>query len=261
MATSPPNIHPMETPQDFIPKCEKHDLAVDKICKNCEMFICSICTNLDHLDHNWDTITKAARLRRSELKNCLVKIMEDDVQQIDEKIKAAAKQMEDNQAFYDKEVLKLQNHYDAIVKEVNEIKEINENLLRCTLNERKSELCTKQSGLENKKSDVMDLVTILDEKHRNMSDYVLIHNLRALENLISNTENDEQKHDFSLRYIRGDFNKKILDMLMGKTCADIAELELDILTMDISTTDPLQNMYCVSMGWEHLCKALNCTIL
>lgn len=236
------------------PKCEKHVLTIDKICKDCEMFICSVCANMDHLDHNCDTITTAANIRRRGLKKYLLKIKKEELQQINMKMEAAAKQMEDNKAFYDNEVLKLKNHYDAIVIKVNDIKENNESLLRDCLDEKKSELCKKKSDLENKKVEVMDLVKILEEKHRNMSDYSFIHNLRCLENLISNVDDEIQMGEFPLRYIKGDFNKKILEFVMGKTCADVAELE-----HGFSTTDPLQNFYGMSIGMECLFKA--CTIL
>lgn len=102
---------------------------------------------------------------------------------------------------------------------------------------KKSELCKNKSDLENKKKEAMDLVGIVEEKNRAMSDYILIHNLRCIENLMSNTGNDEQKVAYSLRYIKGDLNEKILEFVMGRTCADVSELDLDI------TKDPLQNFY------------------
>lgn len=101
----------------------------------------------------------------------------------------------------------------------------------------------------------MDLVEIVEEKNRAMSDYILIHNLRCIENLMSNTGNDEQKVDYSIRYIKGDFNEKILEFVMGRTCADVAELELDI------TKDPLQNYYSFLITFEHLFSSKKCSIL
>lgn len=71
---------------------------------------------------------------------------------------------------------------------------------------------------------------------------------------MSNTGNDEQKVDYSTRYIKGDFNEKILEFVMGRTCADVSELDLDI------TKDPLQNYYSFLISFE---RAFNkkCSIL
>lgn len=240
--------------EEHIPMCKKHDLTIDMICEDCGKLICSKCVKLDHMDHKWDTIAISASLRRRELKEYLLKITKEIIGQLDNKIEATAKQMEDNKASYKNEVLKLQNHYDAIVKEVNEIKEEKENSLKDSLDEKKSELCKNKSDLENKKKEAMDLVGIVEEKNRAMSDYILIHNLRCIENLMSNTGNDEQKVDYSTRYIKGDFNEKILEFVMGRTCADVSELDLDI------TKDPLQNYYGFFISFEHAFNK-KCSIL
>lgn len=236
-----------------IPMCKKHDLTIDMICEDCGKLICSKCVKLDHMDHKWDTIAISASLRRRELKEYLLKITKEIIGQLDNKIEATAKQMEDNRASYKNEVLKLQNHYDAIVKEVNEIKEEKENSLKDSLDEKKSELCKNKSDLENKKKEAMDLVGIVEEKNRAMSDYILIHNLRCIENLMSKTDNDKQKVDHSIRYIKGDFNEKILEFVMGRTCADVSELDLDI-------ADPLQNFYSILITMDHLINK-TCSIL
>lgn len=213
--------------EEHIPMCEKHDITIDMICEDCGMLICSKCVKMDHMDHNWNTIiTISASLRRRELKEYLLKITKEVIGQLDNKIEETAKQMEDNKASYNNEVLKLQNHYDAIVKEVNEIKEEIENSLKNSLDEKKSELCKNKSDLEIKKKEAMDLIEIVEERNRVMSDYILIHNLRCIENLMFNTDNDKQKINYSIRYVKGFLIENFLKIVMG-TCtrADVAEQE------------------------------------
>lgn len=62
------------------------------------------------------------------------------------------------------------------MKEVNEIKEEIENLLKDSLDEKKLEFCKYKLDLENKKKEVMDFVEIVEEKNRVMLDYILIYN-------------------------------------------------------------------------------------
>lgn len=207
--------------------CKKHDITIDMMCEDCGMLICSKCVEMDHMDHNLNTITISASLRRRELREYLLKITKEGIGQLDKKIEATAKQMEDNKASYNNEVLKLQNHYDAITKETNEIKEEIENSLKDSLDEKKSELYKYKSDLENKKKEAMDIVEIVEEKNRSMSDYILIHNLRCIENLMSKTDNDEQKVDYSIRYINGFLFELYLECVMGGTVsrADVARRE------------------------------------
>lgn len=77
------------------------------------------------------------------------------------------------------------------MKEVNEIKEEKENLLKDSLDEKKLELCKNKLDLENKKKEVMDFVGIVEEKNRVMLDYILIYNFWCIENFMFNIGNDE----------------------------------------------------------------------
>lgn len=212
--------------EEHNPMCKKHDITIDMMCEDCGMLICSKCVEMDHMDRNLNTITISASLRRRELREYLLKITKEGIGQLDKKIEATAKQMEDNKASYNNEVLKLQNHYDAITKETNEIKEEIENSLKDSLDEKKSELCKYKSDLENKKKEAVDLVEIVEEKNRAMSDYynILIHNLRCIENLMSN---DKQKTGYSIRYIKGFLFEFYLECVMGGTIsrADVARRE------------------------------------
>lgn len=72
----------------------------------------------------------------------------------------------------------------------------------------------------------MDLIEIVEERNGVMSDFILIHNLRCIENLMSNTDNDIQKIDYSIRYIKGYVIEQFLEIEMGACIrADVAELE------------------------------------
>lgn len=211
------SIDPLRSAQEHIPMCEKHDLTIDMTCEDCDEFICSQCAKTDHKDHDWKTIPTAGSLRRRELKKTLSKVKEEDVIEIDEKIKKASKLMEDNQKCCDFEVSKLQKQFDAIVSKLEEIKNNYGKTLSENLERKNAEVSEKKLDLENKKKRVVDLAKFLEEKTSTMSDYSLIDNLRDLSNLLSNKACDLEKGDHSVRYSEGDFSEGLLKSIMGQT--------------------------------------------
>lgn len=98
MATSDP-IYPLEllSAQKHIPICEKHYLIINMICDDCDEFICSRCAKTDHKEHDWKTISTTGSLKRRDLKKTLTKVKDEDVKEMDKKIKKACKQMKENQ--------------------------------------------------------------------------------------------------------------------------------------------------------------------
>ncbi|XP_065925025.1 E3 ubiquitin-protein ligase TRIM71-like [Magallana gigas] len=224
--------YPLGSPQEHIPMCEKHDLTIDMTCENCDEFICSQCAKTDHKDHDWKTISTAGSLRRRELKKTLSKVKVEDVTEIDEKIKKASKQIEDNQTCCDSKVTKLQNQFDAIVSKLKEIKENYGGKLKEDLVRKNGEVSGKKIDLEKKKKQVMDLVKFLEEKHSTMSDYSLIENLRDLSNLLLNRDCDLEKGEHSVKYRKGDINEGLLESMMGQT--------FDLDDFNVTETDSFQ---------------------
>uniref|UniRef100_A0A8W8M5C0 B box-type domain-containing protein n=3 Tax=Magallana gigas TaxID=29159 RepID=A0A8W8M5C0_MAGGI len=203
--------------QEHIPMCIKHDLNIDMTCEDCDEFICSQCAKTDHKDHDWKTIPTAGSLRRRELKKTLSKVKENDIAEIDKKMKKASKQKEGNKKCCDSEVSKLQKHYDAIVSKLDEIKKNLETKLVENLERKNAEVSKKKLDLEKKRDHIKDLVEFLEDKHGTMSDYSLIDNLRDLTNLVSNTDSDIERGDHSVRYRGGDISEGSLDSIMGQT--------------------------------------------
>uniref|UniRef100_K1R4R3 Uncharacterized protein n=1 Tax=Magallana gigas TaxID=29159 RepID=K1R4R3_MAGGI len=209
--------YPLGSPQEHIPMCEKHDLTIDMTCEDCNEFICSQCAKTDHKDHDWKTIPTAGSLRRRELKKTLSKVKEEDVTEIDEKIKKASKQMEDNKKCCDSEVAKLQKQFVAIVLKLEEIKNNYWKTLKENLERKNAKVSEKKLDLEKKKKQVMELVKFLEKKNNTMSDYSLIENIRDLSNLLSNKDCDLEKGDYSVRFRRGDISEGLLESMMGQT--------------------------------------------
>lgn len=80
--------YPLDTPQEHVSMCEKHDLMpIEIICEDCDKFICSKCVKEDHKDHNWNTIITASTLKARGLMNSMKKIEEEDIKIKDEGIK------------------------------------------------------------------------------------------------------------------------------------------------------------------------------
>uniref|UniRef100_K1RIS6 Tripartite motif-containing protein 38 n=1 Tax=Magallana gigas TaxID=29159 RepID=K1RIS6_MAGGI len=180
--------HPLESAQEHIPMCEKHNMNIDITCEDCDEFICSQCAKTDHKDHDWKTIPTAGRLRRRELKKTLSKVKDIYVIEMNEMIQTAVEQMENNQKRCEFEVSKLQKHFEAIVSKLDKIRKNYEKKLRGNLESKNSEINDGRLNLEKKKEQIMDVVEFIEEKHSTMSDYSLIDNLRDLTNLLSNRD-------------------------------------------------------------------------
>lgn len=226
---SDPN--PPETAQEHIQMCEKHYLRTDITCDDCDKFICKRCAKTDHMDHDWNTISTAASIRRRDLKMSLKKMRENELREIDKKIEMTAKQIEDNQKRCDIEISKLQKHYKGIISRLDEIKKNRESLLRDNLNRKNAEVREKTLDLENKKKQAIKLVKFVEEKHSTMSDYSLLDNLRDFPKLMPDEDSDigRAKGDYSIRYGSGVISEELLESMMGQTfdLDDICYTETD----------------------------------
>lgn len=226
---SDPN--PPESAQEHIQMCEKHYLRTDITCDDCDKFICKRCAKTDHMDHDWNTISTAASIRRRDLKMSLKKMRENELREIDKKIEMTAKQIEDNQKRCDIEISKLQKHYKGIISRLDEIKKNRESLLRDNLKRKNAEVREKTLDLENKKKQAIKLVKFVEEKHSTMSDYSLLDNLRDFPKLMPDEDSDigRAKGDYSIRYGSGVISEELLESMMGQTfdLDDICYTETD----------------------------------
>ena len=209
--------YPLGTPQEHALICEKHKLMpIDFICEDCEEFVCTKCVKEDHKDHNWDTITTAATLKSRGLLKTLTKIEEEDIQQIDEKIEKASKQMEENKRRCETEESRIQRQYEAMAEKHDMIRKQQEKALRDKLASKNADLSKFRSSLEEKKKKVLQSVVSLKENSNTMTDIILLKTHRELTKALSYETNDVQTSEFLMRYECGDINEETLKSMMGQ---------------------------------------------
>ena len=210
-------VYLLGTPQEHALICEKHySMPIDVICEDCEIFICSKCVKEDHKDHNWDTITSAAILRKRGLLKTLTKIEEEDIQQIDEKIEKASKQMEVNKERCKTEVSRIQGQYDAMLEKLFKIRKQQEKALMDNLASKNSDLSQIRSILEEKKKNILQSVKSLKENERTMTDITFLRTHIELTKLLSTKNNDVEMSKFSMIYEGGGINEAVLASMMGQ---------------------------------------------
>ena len=136
-------------------------------------------------DHDWDTISSAATLRTRGLLKAMTKIEDEDVQQIDEKIQKASKQMDKNKRRCEIEIERIQRHFDAILETLEKIKQRHEKILRDCLESKNADVSKVKSNLEEKKKKLLQLVKSMKENGSTMTDIILIKTHRELTKLTS----------------------------------------------------------------------------
>lgn len=192
-------------------------------------FFCSQCAKTHHKDHDWTTKFTAGILKRRELKKNLSKIKEKGVKEINEEIQKESKRMEDNKKRCEAAVFQLQQHYDAVVLKLFEIKKFFEIELREYLIRKNARIIEKKKDIEKKREKLKDLVKFREEKHSTMSDYSWIDNLRDLTRLISYRDYDLENITHSLRYRKEDISEGLVQSMMGHAFGfyDITFSEID----------------------------------
>nr|XP_022336251.1 uncharacterized protein LOC111132719 [Crassostrea virginica] len=226
--------YPLGTPQEHALMCEKHALMpIDLTCEDCEEFICSKCAKKDHKDHDWDTISSAATLRTRGLLKAMTKIEDEDIQQIDEKIQKASKQMDKNKRRCEIEIERIQRHFDAILEKLEKIKQRHEQILRDCLESKNADVSKVKSNLEEKKKKLLQLVKSMKENGITMTDINLIKTHRELTKLTSTEVEYKQKPDFLLRHEGGDINEAVLESMTGQT--------FDAEQITVTETDSFQS--------------------
>ena len=139
------------SPQVDVLECQKHKLMIDMTCEDCEVFICSTCAKKSHRKHNWRPISTAATLIKRGLKGSLENIEKTYIVQLDEDILKASQQIDENTKLCELEVSKLQYHYDAIVKKLEEIKKKHEEILKDSLVVKNTGVSKVRSKLKKRK--------------------------------------------------------------------------------------------------------------
>ena len=208
----------MGTPQEHALMCDKHDLMpIDMTCEDCEEFICSKCVKEDHKDHDWITISTAATLRTRGLLKTMTKIEKEDIKQINRKIQEASQQMDENKKRCENEVLKLQKHYDVIMKTFDKIENTHEKILMDCLESKNANVRKVKSGLEEKKKKVLQHIKSMKENGNSMTDIILIKTHRELTKLISTKVDYEENSDFLSKHEDGKIIETVLESIMGRT--------------------------------------------
>ena len=204
------------TPQEHASMCEKHHLMpIEIICEDCEEFICSKCVKEDHKDHNWNTIVTAATLKARGLMKFMKKIEEEDIKQIDERIKMAAQMIEANNKKYEIEIAKIQRHYDTMVGILNNSKEKLEQSLRRNLDAKNAGVREIQSNLEEKKKNIIKRVECIKKNGSTMHDEVLLKSHRELTRLIASVDHISEPRSFKGKYESGNIDEEVLKSMMG----------------------------------------------
>lgn len=196
------------TAQVDIKKCEEHNLPLELSCESCEVFVCSTCVKTQHKDHDWQTIATAARIKRKEILES-TKNMQEKIDQLDEVIQCTSKQSEENSNKCKIQVLNLQKHHDAIVKKVNELKEMRETLLNNCLNEKNDEL----SKVKTKAEDMKEFIN--SKNDFTMPDNVFLQSHRELNKFKTLEKYDKEKQIFSSEFKIGEINDNQLEAMMG----------------------------------------------
>ena len=105
--------YPLGTPQEHALICEKHNSYIDVSCEDCDEFMCTTCVKENHLDHEWNTLSTAANLKSERFSQVMMKIQNEDIKKLDNKILRASDQIEDNRRSCEIAVSRLQEYYDA----------------------------------------------------------------------------------------------------------------------------------------------------
>ncbi|XP_062610545.1 uncharacterized protein LOC134272312 [Saccostrea cucullata] len=217
MAANTTQKHPLGSPQKHIEMCESHDLPIDMICEDCDEYICGQCAKTNHRDHDWKTITAAANQRRKGLLTLLKKIKNEDLHEVDEKIKKMSKQITENKEICDSEIENLQTHCDQIITRLTEIKKRHEKKMKDNLIKKNDQVNHMKTELEKKKKEILNTAQFIEENNSTMSDYSLIDNHRDLTKMLSRLEVYKTIYGHSVRFIRGEIKEERLESLVGKT--------------------------------------------
>ncbi|XP_062597747.1 uncharacterized protein LOC134259163 [Saccostrea cucullata] len=182
MATNTPEPV-LGSPQEHIPTCDKHSKRIDMFCEDCDELICSKCAKSKHKDHNWDTLANVASQRRKELQTYLTEIKDVDIQKFEEKKEKILKQEEDNKIQFKNDIRVLQKHFNDVICKLTDIKRSNEKTLKNHLSKTNKQIKYLKSQMDEKKSQLVDTVELIENNSRNMSDFHLIDNLKILKQL------------------------------------------------------------------------------
>lgn len=202
--------------QEQILMCQKHDKPTDISCEDCENVICSTCVKEEHRDHDWNTLSTAAVVKRKTLSQFIENIENDYIAILNEKIQSARKEIKENEERCDTEVSRVYKTRDKIAEKIDILRKEQETAMRSKLKEKNSELRKTKSNLEEKKKNMLMGVNSLKTISSTMSDIVLIKTHRELMRLISCHDDYHEMSIYSLRYVEGPVNSESLKDMIGQ---------------------------------------------
>lgn len=221
--------YPLGSPQEHVQMCDKHTELIDMFCEDCKVFICSECAKTDHRDHRWVTIVKAASDRRRQLQKLLSDVKKENLPKIDEGLKKSLNQIKENERLCGFEVETLQKQVDEITEKLLDIKKRHEKAMEDNLSKKNDEVNLFQSQLDKKRKQIVDLLSLMEENNRTMSDYSLIDNHRELKQQLADVHTELKNCEYSMRYGKGEIKENLVESLFGQTfdLDDISATETD----------------------------------
>jgi hypothetical protein len=215
MAESKPEPR-LGTPRIHLPTCDKHSELIDIFCEDCDKFLCTDCAKTDHKDHNWVTIVKAASQRRRQLFRFIKTIKEEKVPEIDRKIENTSVELKEIKKQGDYEMQKLRTHFDETIARLTEMKTRREKTIGDHVIDKCEQVNNLKSQYEKQKTNLVDIVKLIEEHNSTMSDYKFINHHREMSQLVSAVDSNTKTCEFSLRYTCQDLNDGELESMMGQ---------------------------------------------
>jgi hypothetical protein len=215
MAESTPEPR-LGTPRIHIPTCDKHSELIDIFCEDCDKFVCTDCAKTDHKDHNWATVVKAASQRRRQLFKYIKTIKEENVPEIDRKIENTSVELKEIKKQGDYEMQKLRTHFNEIIARLTEIKTRREKTIGDHVIDRCEQVNNLKIQYEEHKTNLDDIVKLIEEHNSTMSDYKFINHHREMSQLVSAVDSSRKSCEFSLRYTCRDLNDGELESMIGQ---------------------------------------------
>lgn len=160
--------------QDVVPTCETHyEQCNNFFCNDCDKFICIECAKKDHREHDWNTVRNISKQRKSDLSRKSQEIREGHLPKLTEKMAKIDSLVEQNLAYRDAELSRLETHYRNIVTSLTQVVEDRKKELSRGLETKNKTLAKIQRKLKTKAVKLQDTMDDL-KKSNFLSDYNLL---------------------------------------------------------------------------------------
>ena len=128
----------------------------------------------------------------------------------------ASKQIKENKRQCESEISKLQKHYDAILKDLNLIRDNIEKSLTSSLELKESKVRRLRSTFKERKKKALRMIKDMKENNGDMSDLDLLKTYRELIKLSSSDDSDIDKFRYSLTFSTVKERQGVIKTLIGE---------------------------------------------